>query len=163
MRRSANASLLLGVGLALLVSVAGPVSFRPRAVSQPALKWVVIANASVPDKTLDVDGLRMVFLRKRLTWSSGHNVIPINQPPGSAARLAFDATVMGFNADQTARYWIDARIRSGKQPPSTVPNDAMVLRFIATLAGSIGYVAADRVTGEQNIVARIEAGRVLRP
>ena len=92
MRRSAKASLLLGVGLALLVSVAGPVSLRPRAVSQPALKWVVIANASVPDKTLDVDGLRMVFLRKRLTWSSGHNVIPINQPPGSAARLACQTT-----------------------------------------------------------------------
>src|ERR1700759_652325 len=83
MKRSANASLLVGVGLALLVGVASIVSFQPHAASQPAPRLVVIANASVPETALDVDALRMIFLRKRLTWSSGQNVVPINQPPGS--------------------------------------------------------------------------------
>lgn len=163
MRRSANASLALAVGLSLLVSVTSSVSFQSHAVSQSSLRFVVIANASVPEKMLDVDALRMIFLRKRLTWSSGQNVVPINQPPGSPARLAFDSTVMGFNAEHTARFWIDARIRSGTQPPATAPTDAMVLRFVATLAGSIGYVAAERVSPDQKVVARIEAGRVVRP
>jgi ABC-type phosphate transport system substrate-binding protein len=149
--------------LALLVGVGSLGSFRPRAASQPPLKLVVIANRSVPEKVLDADALRMVFLRKRLTWSSGHNAVPINQPPGSPARLAFDSTVMGFDANQTAHYWIDARIRSGTQPPSSAPTDALVIRFVATLAGAIGYVSADKAGPDQNIVARVEAGRVLRP
>jgi ABC-type phosphate transport system substrate-binding protein len=163
MRRSANASLLFGVGLSLLVGVASIVSFQPHAASQPSLRLVVIANASVPEKMLDVDALRMIFLRKRLAWSSGQNVVAINQPPGSPARLAFDTTVLGFDEDRAARYWIDARIRSGTQPPATAPTDAMMLRFVTTLAGSIGYVAAEHVSPDQRIVARIEAGRVVRP
>jgi hypothetical protein len=163
MRHSTNASLLLGAGLALLLSVTSIASFRPRASSQPPLRLVVIANPSVPEKVLDVNALRMLFLRKRLTWTSGHNVVPINQPPGTPARLTFDSTVMDFNADQTARYWIDARIRSGTQPPTTAPSDSLVIRFVAKLAGAIGYVAADKVGPDQNIVARIDAGRVVRP
>ena len=49
MRRSANASLVLAVGLSLLVSVTSSVSFQSHAVSQSSLRFVVIANASVPD------------------------------------------------------------------------------------------------------------------
>jgi hypothetical protein len=123
----------------------------------------VIAHASIDEPSLDIDELRAIFFRRRLVWSNGLPIIVFHQPSGSPARVAFDKAVMGFDAEQAAHYWIDARIRNGTQPPRSVASDAVLVRIVATLAGSIAYVPAEQVPSGLHVVARIEAGRVLSP
>jgi ABC-type phosphate transport system substrate-binding protein len=136
---------------------------RPIAISQSPVRLVVIVHPSVKEKSLDIDDLRTVFLRKRMQWSGGAQIVAINQPPSSVARVAFDAAVLNFKPDQVARYWIDARIRFGTRAPQTISGDGMVLKVIRALAGSIGYVSADQETTGVHIVARIEGREVREP
>lgn len=138
-------------------------SLRPVAISQTPPRLVVIAHPSVKERSLDIDDLRAVFLRKRLQWSGGAHIVPINQPAGSVARSAFDAAILNFKPDQVARYWIDARIRFGTQSPQSVPGDVMVLKVIRAVAGSIGYVSADQETSGVHVVARVEGKEVRQP
>lgn len=138
-------------------------SLRPVANSQAPLRLVVIVHPSVKERALDIDDLRAVFLRKKLQWSGGARIVPINQPVGSAARSTFDAAILNFKPEQVSRYWIDARIRFGTQSPQSIPGDAMVLKVIRTLTGGIGYVSADQETSGVHVVARIEGREVRQP
>lgn len=147
----------------LLAACLSAAAFRPVAVSQVAPKLIVIVHPTVTEKSLGIDDLRAIFLRKRLRWASGQDVVPINQATGSPARLAFDSTVLGFTADQVARYWIDQRIRSGLHAPRSIAGDAMVANVIKVLPGSIGYLPPGQANGSVHVVARIEGGRVLPP
>jgi hypothetical protein len=133
------------------------------ASSQGARALLVITHLGVPEMQLDQDHLRAVFLRRRLLWSDGQHVIPINHPSGDALRVAFDRALLGFDADEVARYWIDARIRSGTQPPRAVMGEGLVARVVAVLRGSIGYVRAGQPIPGVRVIARIEIGRVLPP
>lgn len=138
-------------------------TLRPTAISQPPVRLVVIVHPSVQERSLDIDDLRAVFLRKKLQWAGGAHIVPINQPAGSVARTAFDAAILNFDPDQVARYWIDARIRSGARSPQNIPGETMVLKFIRALPGSIGYVSADQDTSGVRIVARVEGREVREP
>lgn len=149
--------------LPLLAAVCGIGGFQPAAWSQAPTRLVVISQINVSEKQLSIDDLRAIFLRKRLVWSGGQNIVPINQPTGSPVRLVFDRTVLGFNADQVARFWIDARIRGGTQAPRSVAGDAMIANVVKVLPGCIGYVPAEQVNAGVRVVARIDAGRVLPP
>lgn len=148
--------------VALLALLALPPA-RPAALSQPPQRMVVIVHPSVKEHALDIDELRAVFLRKRLQWSGGLHVVPINQPPGTPSRAVFDTAILGWNPHQIARYWIDARIRFGMQPPQVVPGDATVVQVVRALPGSIGYVAADQMGFGVRLIARVEAGQVRTP
>ncbi|HKP57863.1 MAG TPA: hypothetical protein VJV78_14120 [Polyangiales bacterium] len=147
----------------LTAALAGIVGFQPSAQSQPPLKLAVVMNSAVGETQLGIDDLRAIFLRKRLVWSGGQHIVPINQPNGSPVRVAFDKTVLGFTPDQMARFWIDTRIRSGMQAPRTVAGDALIANVVKILPGCISYVAADQVSSAVRVVARIDAGRVLPP
>jgi ABC-type phosphate transport system substrate-binding protein len=147
----------------LLAAICGICGYQPSASSQAPIKLAVITNIGLSEKQLGIDDLRAIFLRKRLVWSGGQHIVPINQPTGSAVRRAFDRAVLGFNADQVARFWIDARIRIGTQAPRSIAGDAMILNVVKLLSGCIGYVPADQASAEVRVVARIDAGRVFPP
>lgn len=147
----------------LTMAICGVAGFRPAAHSQPPIKLVVIAHAALGEKQLSIDDLRAIFLRKRLVWSSGKHIVPINQPSGTPVRQAFDRAVLGFSSEQVARFWIDQRIRSGIQAPRTVTGDTMIMNVVKLLPGCVGYVPSEQVSAAVRVVARIDAGQVLPP
>ena len=153
----------IGVVLLLTAATGGILAFQPSVQSQLPLRLAVVANAALSEKQLGVDELRAIFLRRRLVWSGGRHIVPINQPNNSPTRVAFDRAVLGFSPEQVARFWIDTRIRSGLQAPRTVAGDALIVNVVKLLPGCISYVAADQVSGAVRVVARIDAGRVLAP
>jgi hypothetical protein len=168
-RRGQKATMLsqrwrtIGVVLPLMAAVCGLVSFGPSAVSQPAVRLAVITSIGLGETQLGIDDLRAIFLRKRLVWSNGKHIVPLNQPTGSSVRLAFDSSVLGFSPEQVSRFWIDARIRSGTEAPRTVAGDAMIVNVVKLLPGCIGYVPVEQASAAVRVVARIDAGRVLPP
>jgi hypothetical protein len=165
-RTSQRAWLHAAGCVAMLLALMAGASLRVAAESTSSAVLLVIAHGDVPEQHLGIDDLRAVFLRKRLVWSNGQNIIPINYPSGDPIRLEFDRAVLGFSSEESSRYWIDERIRHGIQAPRSIPGEGVLVRVVSALPGSISY----RPVGQPftqgaglRVVARIQAGRVLPP
>jgi hypothetical protein len=150
----------------MLLTLLAGASLRAAAESTSSAVLLVIVHGGVPDQQLDIDDLRAVFMRKRLVWSNGQNIIPINYPSGDPIRLAFDRAVLGFSSDESSRYWIDERIRHGTQAPRSIAGEGVLVRVVSALPGSISYRPVGQPLSQGvgvRVVARIQAGRVLPP
>jgi len=104
-----------------------------------------IRNISFPD-------LRQIYRGKRLSVS-GVKVIPFNHPIGTPDRVGFDRVVLGMTPDEVGRYWVDQKIRGGDPPPRTIDSVSLLLRVVAALEGSLGYVREGFSSPELKIVS----------
>ena len=123
----------------------------------------VIVHASVPQQPLDRAGLAAIFSMTRRSWGDGLSAVPFNYAPDNPLRRTFDSAVLGLAPAEVARFWIDQRIRGYGHPPRQVADPAIVVRLIANLKGSIGYVPAGTADKSVRIVARIRQGKVTPP
>jgi hypothetical protein len=153
--------------LCSLVAVLLLLSFFTAAPSQVVASrdadLMVLVHPDTPKGALGRSELQAVFLRRRLAWSDGTRIVPFNYVAGDDHRTTFDRIVLGFTPEQAARYWIDARIRSGTEAPRTLTSASLVARVVMQLRGSIGYVPADQVPEGALVVARITKGQVTEP
>ena len=152
--RWALATLL---ALALLAALGGGL----RAQQPPIL--AVIVNQGVPVTTVGAAELASIFTRATRSWKDGSPVRPLNLPPGTPERAEFDRVVLNMSPDRSAQYWIDRQVRGDEPAPKAIAKADIVARLIPTLAGSIGYVPADKVDAKSRVVARIRDGKVAAP
>jgi ABC-type phosphate transport system substrate-binding protein len=145
------------LALALLAALGG----RLRAEAPPAL--AVIVNPEVPVTTLSAAELASIFTRATRGWKDGSPIRALNLPPGTAERAEFDRVVLDMSPDRSAQYWIDRQVRGDEPAPKAIGKADIVARLIPTLAGSIGYLPADKVDGKSRVVARIRNGKVVAP
>jgi len=71
--------------------------------------------------------------------------------------------LLGLAPAEVGRFWIDQRIRGFGHPPRQVTDPAIMLRLVASLKGSIGYLPAGQADKTVRIVARIRQGKVIGP
>jgi hypothetical protein len=145
------------LALALLAALGGGL----RAQQPPNL--AVIVNPGVPVTTLGAAELASIFTRATRSWKDGSPVRPLNLPAGTAERAEFDRVVLNMSPDRSAQYWIDRQVRGDEPAPKAIAKADIVARLIPTLAGSIGYVPADKVDAKSRVVARIRDGKVVAP
>ena len=138
-RRIATALLLAVAVLASGARAPGaaPTDAPPPAASASAL--VIVVGAQSPLHDISRKTLRRAYSGE-LSEEQGTRLVPLNQPPGSAARVAFDRTLLGLEPDAIARFWIDQRIRGQGSAPRAIPNVALLLRVLAQLPGGVSYV-----------------------
>ena len=141
--RPAGAAAL---ALALLFVVALPLAVS-RAADPPL---VVIVAATSPLQDISRGALRRAFLGEP-TGGPGGRLIPLNQPPATPARTAFDKAVLGLEGDAVAQFWIDQRIRGQAGAPRAIPT-ALLPRVVSQLAGAIGYVRLNEVAAGVKVV-----------
>ena len=91
--------------------------------------------------------LSLIFTTRKQEWSGGKPIMPFNFPPKHECRVAFDGAVLGMDADEVAKYWIDRRIRGGNAPPKQVPAAGMIVKLVEKFEGAIGYVPKAAATG----------------
>jgi len=120
----------------------------------------VIVHPSAPVSSLSHDDLVAIFTMSQRRWSNGDPIVVFNFNPATSTRVYFDQVVLGMSPDQTARFWIDRRIRDGGASPHKAPTPAIMLKVIAALAHSIGYVPEAQVSPTVRVVARVINGRV---
>lgn len=145
------------LALALLAALGGGL----RAQQPPIL--AVIVNQGVPVTTVGAAELASIFTRATRSWKDGSPVRPLNLPPGTPERAEFDRVVLNMSPDRSAQYWIDRQVRGDEPAPKAIAKADIVARLIPTLAGSIGYVPADKVDAKSRVVARIRDGKVAAP
>jgi len=106
--------------------------------------FVVIVNPSVPGSTVHRADLAAVFLKKAVRWGDGSPATPIDQSGTSPVRRAFSETVFQMPVVAVLQYW-QKQLLSPATTPVRVPlvkgSDEEVLAFVATTAGSVGYVS----------------------
>ena len=119
------------------------------------VRLAVVVNAKNPIKALGTDELEAMFKALRRNWPGGQRIQPFNLPPRHPLRIAFDRSALHMEADAVARYWIDQRVRGGQQPPTQVPDPKLMLRVVSSLAGAVGYVPTNEVSGGVKIVAEV--------
>ena len=112
----------------------------PSAAAPPAgTELVVVVGAQSALRDISRSTLRRAFLGE-VTEDHDARLVPLNQPPGAPARVAFDRALLGLEPDAIARFWIDQRIRGQGSAPRAIPTVSLLLRVLAQLPGGISYL-----------------------
>lgn len=115
-------------------------------ISAPALQtrqdpaFVVIVNKANPVKTLPVTELRRIFMKQTRMWAHAESIVPVDWDATSPIREAFSKQVLSRSVREMADYWVQQSVTQGLAPPSTQRSTRALLRFVASVAGAIGYV-----------------------
>jgi hypothetical protein len=115
----------------------------------------VIAHVGTNARCLSADELFAMFTLSKQQWDNGQRVIPFNFPPKHELRVQVDRAILKMSPEESAKYWIDQRIRGGGAPPRHVPSAALMARVIQQLPGSIGYLPSTLVPTGVRVVAEV--------
>ena len=129
------------------------VSFLRRA--NAASRLVIVVHPANPVTKLGAGELEAVFTTRKLDWPGGARAVPFNFPARHPIREAFDRSALHLEPDESARFWIDRRVRGGHPPPRQVPDARTMLRVVASLEGAVGYVRKEDVSDGVRVVAEI--------
>jgi ABC-type phosphate transport system substrate-binding protein len=104
--------------------------------------FVVVVSASNPVSSITRDQASKLFLKKTPTWDNGRGeVVPVDQPEGSAVREAFTKTVLRKSVSAVKSYW-QQQIFSGRGvPPTEKASDSEVVSYVRANPNAIGYVS----------------------
>jgi hypothetical protein len=98
---------------------------------------LVVANNSVPAKTLTLVEVQEIFLKNRIYWQGTTMAMPINAPEGSAIRGEFRKRVLQMTASAEQQFWQTRKIKTGVKEPAHFDN---IIKAVFKLGGSIGYI-----------------------
>lgn len=112
----------------------------------------VIVGAKCTVSDMSLDDLSRLYRGTPARNSDGHRFVPLNQPPESPIRIAFDQKVLGFTPDQAKSFWIDQKIRAAGSEPRVISSVALTVKLVSVLSGAVAYVPASAVTMGVKIV-----------
>ncbi len=135
----------------------------PTTIAQDANELAVIVHPSRAAAAGQLSGLDLqaIFTRKKQFWSDGQKITPLNLAKGTPGRVSFDLAVLGFDADASARFWIDQGVRGGARAPAEVSTPELALRTLQVMKDAISYVPARLVGPHVAVVARVRGGKVI--
>jgi len=149
MRAHLFAALLLG-GSALLAQAAEPV-------------LAVVVPARRAGLAVDVEELSLIYRRKKLLWTDGRRVQPVNLSADHPLRQRFTEAVLRQSPEWLEEYWNEQYFH-GIRPPHVLASEAAVLRFVAATDSAIGYLSYCAMDPRVRPVLLISAeGRLLPP
>jgi hypothetical protein len=132
------------VGLSVLGAATG--------VRADAAPLAVVVSAKSSQKELSLSTLRRIFLNLPTDNDDRNRFMPINAVPKSPLRMSFDKVILGLDAQEVGRYWVDQRIR-GVAAPRVIPDFSMVRGVVAKWPGAISYLPLSQVGPELKVLA----------
>ena len=106
--------------------------------------------------TLTKTDVRAIYLKRRLLWSDGQPIIPINREAGSEARELFSERVFGQDSRRLAAYWNQRYFEAGEFPPATLASEEAVVRFVSENRNAVGYVTAAEIADSVVVLLVLE-------
>ncbi len=112
-------------------------------------------------KGLKKEELSLIYKRKKLFWSDGSRVQPVNLPASNPLRRIFSQSVLGASPEDLEKYWNDIYFH-GISPPFVLSSEQAVTHFVLETPGAIGYLPFCSVPAHVEIVLVINAsGHIL--
>jgi len=104
----------------------------------------IVTQHSSALKSLSLENLKLVYLRKSMLDSNGTRWTPLNLPPSHELRKAFSLALFKKLPEDQEAYWNEQYFH-GVKPPQVLASEEAVLRFVAITPGAIGYVRKNNV------------------
>ncbi len=125
--------------VALLVAL-GAVLAPGRVSSAETPAFVVIVHPQSPYRALERSFVAEAFLKKSTRWPSGDVIKPVDLPPNSRTRERFSQDVLRRSVSAVRSYWQQIIFSGRDVPPPELANDDVVVKYVETHPGAIGYV-----------------------
>jgi folate-dependent tRNA-U54 methylase TrmFO/GidA len=103
-------------------------------------------------KSISIDTLKQLYLRKKLLDSNGNRWIPLNLPLNHELRRSFSLLLFNKLPEDQEDYWNELYFQ-GIYPPEVLASEEAVLRFIELTPGSIGYIQKSTVDKRVKILS----------
>jgi hypothetical protein len=97
---------------------------------------VIFVNNKSGVRSMSVDELKQIFLKKKTRWPGGEKIDCINSPEGSTEREEFRKKVLGMSKTEEITYWQNQKIRMQLSPPIEISNTP---KAVFRLSGAISY------------------------
>ena len=114
----------------------------------------IIVHKSNPVENLSLTELREYILAERSHWSTRQKIRVAMREPGSPEREAVLRLVCGMKRDQDfTTYFLRAKFSEQVvDEPRNLDSAPNMIRFVANVAGALGYVRADEVDPSVRVI-----------
>lgn len=112
-----------------------------------ARELVIIVNKNSSVTGISNSDLAAYYLKEKKFWPDGSKVTPIDRNEGSPERVLFLRQILGKSSREMAAYWIKKKQITGDSAPQQFSADAVVIQFVGSLQGAVGYVSSTSLTG----------------
>lgn len=137
----------------LAVGLAGALSFARGAASGDH-GFVVIVNRANPLTSLKRNKVAAIFMGQISSrWPFGAEIVPVNLPPKSPARVTFFKQILKMGQDEWKAYWIDQKLTRNLDPPQRAADPAEAKRIVASKPGAIAYIPTDALDNTVKVLA----------
>jgi len=120
--------------------------------TQGASGFKVIVNQENPVTALSRAEASQLFFKKTTRWEHGIQALPVDLNASSSVRATFSRAVLGRSTEAVKAYW-NKLIFSGRSvPPPEMSSDALVVSYVQSRAGAIGYVSATANVGKVKVI-----------
>jgi ABC-type phosphate transport system substrate-binding protein len=121
---------------ALMIGLA----FYLRCGAAEAVKVVTVVSAKSPVTALSKVQIVDIFMGNTGSLPYGVQLVPIDQPEGSAVRDKFYAKLASKSAAQMKAHWSKIIFTGRGQPPQEAQSGAQVRELVANNPDAIGYI-----------------------
>lgn len=104
----------------------------------------IIVNKSNSIKSIGMDELQKIFLKKHTKWKSGEIINPVDLNESSKIREDFTDIVHNKRVSAIKAYWQKQIFTGRGVPPPEKPTEKEVLEYIEKNEGAIGYVSSKK-------------------
>jgi hypothetical protein len=120
-----------------------------------AAGYRVIVNPSVTGKRIPRKMLADIFLKRTIRWGDGSPITPVDLSLTSPVRARFMEHALEMTKEGLNAYWL-REIGNGRYPPVAKETDDLILAFVASRSGAIGYVAPETPVPDNVKVVEVE-------
>ena len=131
---------------------AGPLALTLYVLGGPLRAQEMIVNSGVSTKAITTNEAQLYLTSRLKEWPNGVPVKVFVLPDDNPLHRRFANAVLGLFPYQLRRVW-DRQIFSGTgQVPSTVANEAEMIRRVSTTPGALGYVESVPADGSVRLL-----------
>jgi ABC-type phosphate transport system substrate-binding protein len=113
---------------------------------------VIIANLSLPVKSLSREEIYRIYLGKTKFLADGVKVIPVDQSSGSLAREKFYSNVIQKSETDMKAYWSRIIFTGQGYPPIQESDDNAVKELVAKNPNCLGYIDRSSLDSSVKVV-----------
>ncbi len=101
---------------------------------------IVVITARPPADRVTAKTLERIYLKRKILWSDGQRIVPVNLPANHPLRAAFTKRILKRSHGALVEYW-NERHFNGVHPPVVVESEEAVKRFVREVDGAVGYIS----------------------
>ncbi len=115
----------------------------------------VIVNKSVPVSSVSASKLLDIYSLSTKDWGGGVKIVVFDRKSDDDVKSKFYGYV-GKPAADIKKVWMRVQLAGEGKAPEALSSDEDIVKKVASTAGAIGYVSADKVTGDVKVIATIK-------